>query len=403
MADPRYLGIKGTILRETEKALFLSLDNGRQEWFPKSTITSSFISNQSEAQEFMTAKWILEKKGLIRESKNINIIGHSGSEDYLKERLLRKGLDGFNSFKDIQHFKSNFSKILKSSTIEERQKLNKIIVSLKNDEYNLKKRLEEKKSEFQQSLTKEKTELMENPLSSKGKRRIKKIDKTIEKKLDKPFKKDIKQIKKTEKKHILREKNLEKSVEKKIRHLHKAQDIIQKNQPFFAGAIGETAVIKELRKLPEAYHILNEVMLSFSRLIRWKKYNDYVKSCKIDHVVVGPTGVFLIETKNWSAQTMLTAKFTPHKQIDRAGYIFFIHMMDHFGRKFPVYKIVATYKQLPEIRYDFVSQLTIRELVDHVLRRRRCINPSDVLTIVSWLRSSPHIFNSKSRFLKWKF
>ncbi len=51
MADPRYLGIKGTIIRETEKALFLSLDNGRQEWFPKSTITSSFIPSQSEVQK----------------------------------------------------------------------------------------------------------------------------------------------------------------------------------------------------------------------------------------------------------------------------------------------------------------------------------------------------------------
>ncbi|MBA7599036.1 hypothetical protein ES703_34056 [subsurface metagenome] len=401
MTDPRYLGIKGAILKETEKALFLLLIDGRQEWFPKSTITSSFISNQSEAQDFIIAKWILEKKGLIRESKNVNIIGHSGSEDYLKHRLLRKGLDGFNSFKDIQYFKSNFSKIVKSSTAEELKKLNSVIVGLKNDEYNLRKRLEEKKSELQQSLIKEKTELMDNSLSSKGKRRIKKIEKTIKKKLDKPFKKDIKQIKKTEKEHILREKNLEKSVEKKVSQLHKAQDIIEKNQPFFAGAIGETAVIKELRNLPETFYILNEVKLSFSRSIRWKKYQEYVKSCKIDHVVVGPTVIFLIETKNWSPQRMQTARFTPHKQIDHAGYIFFIHMMDKFGRKFPVYQIVATYRQLPQIPYDFVTQLTIRELVDHILRGQGHLNDSDVLAIVSWLRSSPHISNSKRRFLKF--
>ena len=398
MTDPRFLGIKGTILRETKKALYLSLTNGRQEWFPKSTITSAFTSNQSETQNFVIAKWILEKKGLIRESKNVNIIGRSGSEDYLKHRLLRKGLDGFNSIKDIQYFKSNFSKILKSSTVEERKKLNKVIADLKNKEENLNKRLEEKKLELEQSLIKEKSDLMDNPIDSKAKKKIKKIDKTLVKKLDKPFKKDIKQIKKTEKEQIKREKNLDKTVEKKVSDLHKTQDIIQKNQPFFSGAIGETAVIKELSKLPEAYHILNEVMLSFSKSIRWKKYNDYVKTCKIDHVVVGPTGIFLIETKNWSAQTMLNAKFTPHKQIDRAGYVFFIHMMDQFGRKFPVYHIVATYRQLPQIPYDFVTQLTIRELVDHILIRQGRINPSDILTLVSWLRSSPHISNSKLKF-----
>ena len=138
--------------------------------------------------------------------------------------------------------------------------------------------------------------------------------------------------------------------------------------------------------------------MSFSRSIRWKKYREFVKSCKIDHVVVGPTGIFLIETKNWSPQRIQTARFTPHKQIDRAGYIFFIHMMNHFGRKLPVYQIVATYRQLPQIPYDFVAQLTIRELVDHMLRRQGSINPSDVLTIVSWLRSSHHISNSKLKF-----
>ena len=177
--------------------------------------------------------------------------------------------------------------------------------------------------------------------------------------------------------------------------LHKAQEIIQENQPFFAGAIGETAVIKELRKLPETYYILNEVLLSFTRSIRWKKYGEYVKSCKIDHVVVGPTGIFLIETKNWSAQRMQTARFTPHKQIQRAGYIFFIHMMDKFKRKFPVYQIVATYRQLPQIPYEYVTQLTIRELVDYILRRQERLNHSDVLSIISWLRFSPQIFNSK--------
>ena len=46
----------------------------------------------------------------------------------------------------------------------------------------------------------------------------------------------------------------------------------------------------------------------------------------------------------------------------------------------------------------FDTQLTIRELVDHMLRRQGSINPSDVLTIVSWLRSSPHISNSKLKF-----
>ena len=99
MPDPRTVEIKGTILKESEKALLLSLTDGKEEWFPKSTITSSYISNHSEVQDFLVSKWILEEKGLIRKSKNINVIGQSGSVEYLKDRLLRKGIDGFNSFK----------------------------------------------------------------------------------------------------------------------------------------------------------------------------------------------------------------------------------------------------------------------------------------------------------------
>jgi len=403
MPDPRTFGIKGTIIKETEKGLLLSLPDGKQEWFPRSTIKSSFISNHSEVQEFLIVKWILEEKGLIRKSKNPNVIGHTGSEAYLINSLQRKGLEDFNSFKHIQNLKNNFSKILQRSTAEEREKLNYTIESLKKDEFNLRKGLEEKKAELRQSLLKEKAELMDTPLSSKGRRRIEEIDKTIEKNLDKTFKKDIKQIKETEKQRILREKNLEKSVEKKVSQLHKAKEIIQKNQEFFESAIREAAVIRELRKLPDTYYILNEVKLSFYRSIRWEKYGEYVQSCKIDHVVVGPTGIFLIESQNWSPQTMQTAKSPPHKEIQRAGYIVFIHMMDQFGKKYPLYQIVTTFKQLPQIPYDYVMQLTIQELVDYILKRDGRIDPSDVQTIVEWLQSSPYIFNAKHVLLKKKF
>ncbi|MEE9378361.1 MAG: nuclease-related domain-containing protein [Candidatus Lokiarchaeia archaeon] len=272
---------------------------------------------------------------------------------------------------------------------------------MKNEEERLIRELEAKKLELQESLIKEKEELMSKSLGSKGKKRLKKIDKTLEKKLDKPFKKDVKQIKKTEKEHVLREKNLEKTVEKSVKHLHKAHDVIEKDKQFFVGAIGETAAIKELKKLPETYYIINEARLSFSRSIRWKKYHEYVKSCKIDHVVIGPTGIFLIETKNWSHQSLLTARFTPHKQIDRAGYIFFIHMMDRFKRKLPVYQIVATYKELPQIRYRYVDQLTIKELVNFILGKKRSLDDFEIQIIVKWLQSSPFIRNSGFKLFKW--
>ena len=390
----------GRILRETEKALFIAFKNGRESWVPKSTVFSPFNSNSEQTQEFTIAQWLLKKNNILLNANNVNIIGESGSETFLKTRLMKKGLEGFESFKDIQQFKRNFKTILKTSTDEERQKLQAIIETLRSNEEALISDLNKRKQKLQTSLIKEKQGLLEGEQTSESQKRVRKIDKVLEKKIDKPFKKEKRQVKRTEKEIAKREKKIEKSVEKSVKGLHKAHNIIQSNSAFVYGAIGETAAIKELRKLPKEYYILNEAKLSFYRAIRWKKYGTYVKSCKIDHVVVGPPGIFLIETKNWSAQTLASAKFTPHRQIERAGYIFFIHMVNKFKRRFPTYQIVATYRKLPELSIRYVNQMTIREIVNFILQKGDKLTTSEVQKIVEWLRKEPFISNFKFKGLR---
>jgi hypothetical protein len=51
-----------------------------------------------------------------------------------------------------------------------------------------------------------------------------------------------------------------------------------------SGAAGETAVAHELAKLPTEYHVLHDIDTGYGNL---------------DHVVIGPTGVFIIDAKNW--------------------------------------------------------------------------------------------------------
>lgn len=59
---------------------------------------------------------------------------------------------------------------------------------------------------------------------------------------------------------------------------------------FFVGARGEERVSEILKKLPEAYHV----------------FNDFVIGRKhIDHVIVGPAGVFAVETKCWSGRVTI--------------------------------------------------------------------------------------------------
>ena len=67
---------------------------------------------------------------------------------------------------------------------------------------------------------------------------------------------------------------------------------------FFKGAAGEEIVARELARLPAGYHVFHSMDIGGGVLMR--------RSGDIDHLVVGPTGVFAIETKNWRGNVSLT-------------------------------------------------------------------------------------------------
>ena len=59
---------------------------------------------------------------------------------------------------------------------------------------------------------------------------------------------------------------------------------------FFIGAKGEEKVAEILRALPDPYHV----------------FNDFVADGEhVDHVVVGPAGVFAVETKFWRGEVTI--------------------------------------------------------------------------------------------------
>lgn len=60
-----------------------------------------------------------------------------------------------------------------------------------------------------------------------------------------------------------------------------------KLKPWEQGLEGEQTVAKELEKLPDSYYVIHDV------IAEWKG-----RKAQIDHVVIGPTGVFAIETKS---------------------------------------------------------------------------------------------------------
>jgi len=59
------------------------------------------------------------------------------------------------------------------------------------------------------------------------------------------------------------------------------------------GAVGEALVASTLEQLPDDFFVINDVSKRFGN---------------IDHVVVGPTGVFVIDTKNWKGTVKADGK-----------------------------------------------------------------------------------------------
>ena len=53
--------VQGIIAGETEKAVLLKLNNGSENWFPKSTIKSQFSPEKETSQTFLIDSWIIEK------------------------------------------------------------------------------------------------------------------------------------------------------------------------------------------------------------------------------------------------------------------------------------------------------------------------------------------------------
>ena len=66
---------------------------------------------------------------------------------------------------------------------------------------------------------------------------------------------------------------------------------------FFKGAAGEEIVARELGFLPAGYHVFHSLEAG-GGVMMWRGGD-------IDHVVVGPTGVFAIETKNWRGRVVV--------------------------------------------------------------------------------------------------
>ncbi|WP_440946430.1 nuclease-related domain-containing protein [Methanosarcina sp. T3] len=146
-----------------------------------------------------------------------------------------------------------------------------------------------------------------------------------QKEIDRLLNKEYSELQLLTKKCTYLENNKNDEVKKRMGPLCESVEYIEKikNSPEYSGAVGELKVIKNLQDLPDDYFLLNDLFLELDEYINFD--GSKLRSAQIDHMVVGPTGVFVIETKNWSSKYVQKVfsedSYTPYDQIRRSSYL----------------------------------------------------------------------------------
>ena len=170
------------------------------------------------------------------------------------------------------------------------------------------------------------------------------------------------------------------SVQHPLSEIERKKATIDGLKSFIYGALGEQKVVKTLETLSDEYFLINDFAVSFSPAIYNRQENDYIKSVQIDHILVGPSGIFLIETKNWSEKSLENLSLrSPVDQIKRTSFVLFYLLNNkmsnyylrlnrhHWGdKKIPIKNLIVLTNKKPQEEFQYVKILTINELLGYV-------------------------------------
>ena len=349
------------------------------------------------------------------------IIGKSGA---LKDLLKKIGDPEINSldcvFDVINNIEDKKKEVRKHHEIEidgDISSLRRDIIKLEN---NLKKESERAREELNNKKEDLKSDIKEiestigerflliriylkikkNFLSSKLSNIINNYESLVEKRVEETKKKLIKKREKLDYLNNHISEAIEKRAAKDLNRLDNIYKKTKSNKNLLYGAIGEVKVIKILKELSDDYFVVNDFKKRFGRAIHKKDTDDWIKSVQIDHVVVGPTGLFLIETKNWSKESMESLDlYSPVQQIKRANHALFIHINNrikggflsefnkNWGNKKVSFKnLIAVKRKSKETDFQYVKVLQWDKLINYITYGKEKFSQEEIKALVKFLK-----------------
>ena len=231
-------------------------------------------------------------------------------------------------------------------------------------------------------------------------------------KLEKNFEKLIRQKTRIAEHKVIKSKNyLDEYIENKEKIISErcmqcyeeidyTKEVVDSLYTLIAGAIGENSVVKELQKLSDSYILLNDFSIKLNPPIFNRKENDRIFSIQIDHLLICNSGIFILETKNWSKQSIKNLDLrSPIKQIMRTSYALFVLLNSeseynkikldrhHWGNKqIPIRNIIVMINEKPKEKFKHVKVVTLNELIGYISYFDSIFNDAEVKSITDYLR-----------------
>lgn len=173
----------------------------------------------------------------------------------------------------------------------------------------------------------------------------------------------------------------------------RSYEFLKNNESFLIGADGEEHVMGLLSQLPDEYHVINDVNLHFQKAIHWRERDEYIKNCQIDHIVVGPTGIILVETKNWKSSDIELKSDNLAHQVRRASLALWYHLKNHYQRdNVPkIRNVIVSMKGSPSGRKPdkYIDIVAPYQLCGYIISRHGQLPEETINKLVDLLNRSP--------------
>ncbi|RZK14773.1 MAG: NERD domain-containing protein, partial [Flavobacterium sp.] len=269
-----------------------------------------------------------------------------GSLREIKSHLNRNGINDFHSVKELLNFQKSYSVTRQHILSNHSNLIEQEKSTLREEIANLNDHIRVKRSECEQLLQLELNELEQQLekfpstqpnifkkfTSYLAKRRIRKKIKENKRyfdfRIDQAGQEFTELLAKCTNRYQYIISHFEKAVDQsslsQLQDLDRKKRVIEEVNSSIYGAIGEQKVVRELQNLSDDYILINDFTCSFQPPIYYRQGNEHIKTIQIDHLLISPAGVFLIETKNWSEKSLNSVNLrSPIEQIKRASFALF--------------------------------------------------------------------------------